>query len=132
MFGGTTATRPLGELVALGLLVFALGCNEQASKLEGHWKGQEADGVAESATAQANAFATATQIVARDGHIAIETPAGRHGPAKYRVEKEDETTVVIRTDPGVLAETFTFDGAGKMVWKLDAERSIAFKRASSP
>ena len=42
---------------------------------------------------------------------------------------EDATTLVIHTDRDGSAETFTFnEKADVMVWKIDAQRSITFRR----
>jgi hypothetical protein len=117
------------ELI-LCLVVLAFGCKHSGSqKLEGHWKGQKAEGVPESVQLQANLFATGTDIIAQGNQIAIQTPAGRNPAATYFVDKEDATTLVIHTEPDKSPETFTFADKGEtMVWKLDAQRSITFKK----
>lgn len=57
-------------------------------------------------------------------------PAGRTPAATYVVDKEDPTTVMIHTDPGGVAEVFKFsEKADVMVWMIDAQRSITFKKA---
>lgn len=122
------------KLAALALLSLALGCKHPGSpKLEGRWKGLKADGVPESAQVHASAFALGTEIVAQGGKIMVQTPAGKEPAAAYFVDKEDATTLVIHTDPGGMTETFTFnDKADTMVWKLDAHRSMTFKKAAPP
>lgn len=125
-------SRVWKQLVGVGVLVVGVGCSgAPPSKLDGRWDGLSSEGVPQSARAQANAFAAGTAILARGGQITIRTPSGKHGPTPYRVEREDDYTVVIRTDPGALAETFTFDSAGVMTWKIDAERSMTFKKTPS-
>jgi len=109
----------------------ATGCKQPGSqKLEGHWRGQKADGVSESAQSSANAFATSTEIIAQGNQISIHTVGSRPPPpAAYTVDKEDATTLVIHTDRDRTTETFAFDPkAGTMVWKIDAQRSITFKK----
>ena len=121
--------------LVLGPLLLVLGlalasCRRGGSpKLEGHWKGQKADGVPESAQVAANAFATGTDIIAQGDQIAIQTPAGRNPAARYVVDKEDATTVVIHTERDGIAETFTFNETGDvMIWKIDAQKSITFRK----
>jgi hypothetical protein len=118
----------------LAVLLLATGCKHPgSSKLEGRWRGLKADGIADTVQPQANAFATATEIIAAGNQIAIMTPAGRNPPATYVVDKEDPTTVVIHTDRDGNAETFTFnERADTMVWKIDAQRSITFKKVETP
>jgi hypothetical protein len=121
--------RAVLVVIALGLILGA--CKHPGSqKLEGHWKGQRAEGVPDTAQLSANTFALGTEIIAQGNQIAIQTPAGRNPPATYVVDKEDATTLVIHTDKdGNQAETFTFnEKADLMVWKIDAQRSITFKK----
>jgi hypothetical protein len=119
-------------VLAAVLLVTAVspGCKRPGSqKLEGRWKGQKAEGVPDTAQMSANTFATSTVIVAQGNQIAIQTPAGRHPTATYTIDKEDSMTLVIHTDRDNGPETFTFnEKADVMVWKLDAQRSITFKK----
>lgn len=113
------------------LLVAAFGCKHPGSqKLEGRWKGQRAEGVPPTAQLTSDTFAQGTEIVAQGNQITIHTPAGRNLPATYFVDKEDATTLVIHTDrDGNTAETFTFnEKADEMVWKIDAQRSITFRK----
>lgn len=125
--------QPMRKLVlgiAFVATVFAAGCKHPGSqKLEGRWKGQKAEGVPEITQVSANSFATGTEIIAQGNQIAIQTPAGRNAPATYTVDKEDATTLVIHTDRDKGPETFTFnEKADMMVWKIDHERSITFKK----
>lgn len=115
--------------LVLALLLATLGCKHPGSqKLEGRWKGQRAEGVPETAQLGANTFALATEIVAQGNQIAIQTPAGRN-TGTYVVDKEDASTLVIHTEREGSPETFTFnEKADVMVWKIDAQRSITFKK----
>ena len=115
---------PVG--LAAGLL---LACRHPASKIEGHWQGQKVDGVASTAQAAGDAFALGTEIIAQGNQIAIQTPAGRNPAATYVVDKEDPTTLVLHTDRDNSTETFTFnEKADTMIWKVDAQRSITFRK----
>ena len=124
-------------VLALPFLVFSVigagllgACKHPGSqKLEGRWRGQKAEGVPDSTQNAANVFALGTEIVAQGNQIAIQTPAGRNPAATYVIDKEDATTLVIHTDKDGSAETFTFnEKADEMVWKIDAQRSITFKK----
>src|SRR5262245_23664569 len=101
--------RKLVLAAAVGPLLL-LGCKHPGSqKLEGRWKGQKAEGVPETAQVSANSFAIGTEIVAQGNQISIQTPAGRPAPATYTIEKEDATSLVIRTDRDGSSESFTFN-----------------------
>ena len=128
LFGPVPTMRSL----VLGLLLFALaGCKHPGSvKLEGRWKGQRAEGIPDTVQLAGNSFANATEIVAQGNQLTIQTPAGKSAPATYFVDKEDPTTLVIHTDRDGSTETFTFnEHADVMTWKIDAQRSITFRKA---
>ena len=82
-----------------------------------------------SAQLPGDTFAQGTEIIAQGNQIAIQTPAGRNPAATYTVDKEDPTTLVLHTDRDSSTETFTFnEKADVMVWKVDAVRSITFRK----
>ncbi len=120
------------KLALAGLLLTAstVACKHPGSqKLEGHWKGAKADVVDPNVQIQANAFAAGTEIIALGNQVAIQTPAGRNPAATYIVDKEDATSLVIHTDRDGTTETFTFnEKADQMVWHVDANRSITFRK----
>lgn len=115
----------------IALLALA-GCKSAGSaKLEGRWRGQRADGVSPELQSQADAFASATEIIARGDQIAISTPANKGIQSAYVVDAEDKTSVVIHTekDGPNARERFTFTSDGKsMTWKLDDRRGILFQK----
>jgi hypothetical protein len=114
------------QLVLAFLVLAACAKHTGSQKLEGHWRGQKADGVPDTAQVPANTFAAATEIFAQGNQIAIQTPAGRPPAATYTIDKEDANTLVIHTDRDG-TETFSFNAQGNvMVWKIDAQRSITF------
>jgi hypothetical protein len=108
----------------------ACGSKSKGSpRLEGRWRGLRAEGVDPTVQLQANAFATATEIVAKGDQISITTPAAKSVTAKYSVEKDDKTSLVIRTDKDAATETFAFeDDPTQMKWRVDERKSIVFKK----
>jgi hypothetical protein len=114
------------QLVLAFLVLAACTKHGGSAKLEGHWRGQKADGVPEAAQVAATTFALGTEIFAQGNQITIQTPAGRPPPATYVIDKEDASTLVIHTDRDG-TETFSFNAQGNvMVWRVDAQRSITF------
>ena len=115
---------------SIGALVFLAACKHPGSqKLEGRWRGQQVEGVPEAMLPYANTFAVGSEIIAQGNQIVIHTPGGKNAPATYVVDKEDATTVVIHTDRDGTRETFVLnDKADTLVWKVDQQRSITFKK----
>ena len=123
----------LAAVLALPLLTLAACKRPASAKLEGRWKGLKATGVPDTAQVSANSFATSSEIIAQGNQITFNTPGGRQPAATFTVEKEDPTSVIIHTDRDGSAETFTFnDKADEMVWKIDAQRTITFKKQPAP
>jgi hypothetical protein len=114
------------------LCVATSGCGPKSrgsSRLEGHWRGLRAEGVDPAVQTQANVFATQTEIVAKGDQISITTPAAKNVSAKYSVEKDDKSSLVIRTDKDGSSETFAFeDDPTQMKWRVDERKSIVFKK----
>jgi len=116
------------QLVLAFVVLAACTKHVGSAKLEGHWKGQKAEGIPDSVQLAGNTFALGTEIFAQNNQITIQTPSGRHPPTTYVIDKEDATTLVIHTDHDA-PETFSFNAAGNvMVWKVDAQRSITFAK----
>ena len=121
--------RPLLLVSFLASVPLAVACKHPGSqKLEGHWKGQSALGVASEHQINANVYALGTDIIAKGNQISISTPAAKNVTATYVVEKEDAATLVIRTDKDSSSETFIFTDAKTMQWKVDDRRAIVFKK----
>lgn len=116
--------------IGLFVLLATLGCKHPGSqKLEGRWRGQKAEGVPETAQLPANAFALNTEITAQGNQIAVRVPPGESVGATYFVDREDALMLVLHTDRDSATETFTFnEKADVMVWKIDAQRSMTFKK----
>jgi hypothetical protein len=107
------------------------GCKHPTSKLEGHWKGTRADGVAAGAQDAANAFATQTEIVARGNAISISTPGSKGQQGTFVVDSESPSVVLVHTEKDGPAnkETFSFTEDGKtMTWRLGDGRTITFQK----
>ena len=120
--------RPLARALA-ALLLLTAGCKgTAATRLEGRWRGVRAEGVPTEAQASANAFAAGTEIVVRGNQLAILTPGARPVSATYVVDKDEGADLVLHTDRDRTIETFTFADAKTMVWKVDARRSIVFRK----
>jgi hypothetical protein len=109
----------------------AVGCKHPSSKLEGHWKGMRADGVAPGVQDAANSFATQTEIVARGNLIAVSTPGSKGQPSPFVIDSETPAVVLVHTDKDGAAnkETFSFTEDGKtMTWRLGDGRTITFQK----
>jgi hypothetical protein len=122
--------RKLALATVLLALALGAGCKHSTSpKLEGRWKGVHADGVPEAVQVSASSFATGSEIVVEGNQITFNTPGGRQPPATYTVDKEEAGTLVIHTDRDGSPETFTVnEKADELVWKVDGQRSITFKK----
>lgn len=118
--------------VAIAVMASVVGCKQPGSaKLEGHWKGTRADGVAASAQEAANAFAVQTEITARGNLITVSTPQAKGQQGTYVVDDENKTTLVLHTDKDgpTSRETFVFGEDGKtMTWKVGEGRTIVFQK----
>ena len=94
------------KLVLVFAIASAIGCKPHpSSKLEGHWKGTRADGVAPGVQDAANAFATQTEIIARGNMITVSTPGpnGKGQPSPYVIDGETHDRRPLHTEK---------DGAG--------------------
>jgi hypothetical protein len=95
-----------------------------SARLQGHWRGVRVEGTTGEAP---TAFALATEIHV-DGSAMTVTSPDQTQSGRYRVVREDATTVVLVTDadgPGA-AHTFTFGDDGTMRWAVLPGKSIVF------
>jgi hypothetical protein len=115
---------------ALAALAAAAACHGGgAAKLQGHWRGVRAEGVAAESLAAANAFATGTQLDVKGDAITVTTPKDKQS-GRYKVVRQDKSTITITTDrdgPGD-PQTFTFVDEKTMRWAVLEGRSIVFAR----
>jgi hypothetical protein len=108
-----------------------VGCKHPSSKLEGHWKGMRAEGVAPGVQDAANAFATQTEIVAHGNLITVSTPGTKGQQGTFVVDSETPSVVLVHTEKDGAAnkETFAFTEDGKtMTWRLGDGRTIMFQK----
>jgi hypothetical protein len=102
---------------------------EGAARLQGHWRGVRADGVAAEALGNANAFATGTELEVKGDSITITTPRDKQ-TGRYKVVKQDKATLVITTDKDGPADpqTFTFVDDKTVRWAVLEGKSILFSK----
>jgi hypothetical protein len=119
-------------VVACSLVaVFALGaCGRRGSaRLEGHWKGTRADGVAPEAQARANDFATQTELDVHGDTLTVTFPKDKQS-GRYRVVSETKAAVVIVTDKDGDSDkqTFTFVDEKTLRWTVLDGKTITFAK----
>ncbi len=118
-------------VLALAVALAVTGCKKPGSaKLEGHWRGTRADGVGPGQQDAANAFALGTEITARGEKLTISTPGAKGVVSSYVVDDENKTTVVVHTekDGPNMKETFEFQDAKTMTWRLGGGPTITFTK----
>jgi hypothetical protein len=114
----------------LALVWAVTGCHGGGSaRLQGKWRGLRAEGVAASALATANTFATGMFLEVKGDGITVTTPKDKQA-GRYKVVKEDKTTLVITTDKDGPAEpqTFTFVDDKTVKWTVMDGESIVFAK----
>jgi hypothetical protein len=119
------------KLVLALAIAGSIGCKHPSSKLEGHWRGTRAEGVAPGAQEAGNTFATQTEITAKGTTITISTPGAKPQAATLVIDSESATTVVAHTDKDGASntQTFSFSDEGKtMVWRMGEGRTMVFQR----
>jgi hypothetical protein len=118
----------LAALAALGLCACGHG---GSARLDGRWKGKNAEGVSPEAQAAANAFASEMEIDVRGDEITVIT-AHEKQSGTYKVLKEDKAQVTIVTDKDVPndAQTFTLVDDKTLRWNVLEGKTITFGRAS--
>jgi hypothetical protein len=111
---------------AIASLATACG-HAGSSRLEGRWHGVRAEGVFGEAQTAANAFAAATDLDVRGDSITVSTPKEKQS-GRYRVVREDKTSLVLTTDKDGPDEpqTFTFVDAKTMKWSVLDGKAIVF------
>jgi hypothetical protein len=111
-------------VLALGLLA----CGGGGSKrLQGKWHGVRAEGVAVASQAAANTFATGMTLEVSGDSITVTTPHDKQS-GRYKVVKEDKSTLVLTTDKDGAKEpqTFTFVDDKTVKWLVMDGELIVF------
>jgi hypothetical protein len=111
------------------LATLATACHHGSTRFEGRWKGVRAEGVAGDAVAPANAFATGMQIEVKGDTFTVSTPKDKQ-TGRYKVVKEDKSTLVITTEKDGPAEPqkFTFVDDKTLKWAVQDGKSIVFAK----
>jgi len=116
-------------LALAGALVCA--CSPPGSmRLQGSWKGVAAEGVSGDGQAAAAAFATGTTIEVHGDQMTVTTPRDSQS-GRYRVQREDATTLVVTTDKDgpEHPQTFVFTNRDEtMRWAVHPGQTIVFAR----
>lgn len=120
----------LRAFATLALLVLLASCRKGGqARLEGHWKGIKATGVDNTVLSSANLYAANLELDFKGDKVKVqngsETQSGR-----YKIVREDKTTVVLTTDgDGPTDEqTFTFDDEKTMRWTVLSGKTIQFQK----
>jgi hypothetical protein len=117
-----------------GLAFFALaGCHKSgAARLEGHWRGSKAEGVAGDAQTAANGFAMQMELDVKGDTISVRTIRDKQS-SKFKVVREDKTSVVIQTEADAPKDEqlFTFgEGDRSIKWTVSEGKTITFNKES--
>jgi hypothetical protein len=117
-------------LLLAALAAGALACSGSGSKrLQGKWRGLRAEGVAVASQAAANAFATGMTLEVSGDSITVTTPHDKQA-GRYKVVREDKSTLVVTTDKDGPKEpqTFTFVDDKTLKWLVMDGEQIVFAK----
>jgi hypothetical protein len=116
-------------LVAVALVLALPGCKHAGERLEGHWHGVRAEGIATDQQVAANAFAVGTELEFKSGTLRVKTPSNEQ-TGKYKVTTEDKQSVTVTTDrDGVTdPQTFYFPDERTMRWQVLEGKAITFQK----
>jgi hypothetical protein len=136
-YAAASVMKRLVQLSCVSLLALAalsgVGCGHKGSpRLEGHWRGLSADGVATDVQASADLFATGTELDIRGENIVVSTPKGKQS-GKFRVKTDEKNQITIWTDgdgPND-PQTFTFVDERTMKWSVLEGKTIIFRRETT-
>ncbi len=125
-----SAVRPTFSALALGFGLVLIACGGSGSRrLQGTWKGKNAEGVPAAAVASANAFATHVSFEVKGDVITVTTPKDVQA-GHYKVVTDDGPKLVITTDKDGPNEpqTFTFVDDRTVKWAVLDGQAIVFTR----
>jgi hypothetical protein len=116
-------------LLAAAFALALMGCRSGSARLEGTWKGQRAEGVTVDSQIAANAFAREMVLEVKGDSITVTTAKDKQ-TGKYKVVKEDKSSLVIVTDKDGDADqqTFTFVDDKTMKWAVLEGKTITFSK----
>ncbi len=128
----TPGSRDVARAWLAGALLAAAaaGCHgDGAPRLQGHWRGVRAEGVSVESIAAANAFATGTELEVKGDSITITTPKDKQS-GRYKVVRQDKTTLVVTTDKDGPddPQTFTFVDDKTVRWAVVEGKAIVFSK----
>ncbi len=116
--------------LALPLAALALSCKGgSAAKLEGKWRGIKATGVPAEQVQAANLFASTMELEFKGEQVSVHTGSEKQS-ARFRVVREDKTSVTLATDqdgPDDL-QTFTFADDKTISWAVAPGKTILFQK----
>ncbi len=107
--------------------VLLVGCHKASGKLEGHWVGQKATGVAPAEQEAANRFAAETALDFKGTTVVVKTEHEKQ-TGHYRVVREDKDTVVLVTEEGDEEQTLTLEGDKTLKWTIEKDKTIIFAK----
>ena len=121
--------RGVGAVALVASVLLATGCKHEGARLEGHWHGVRAEGVAPDQQVAANAFAVGTELEFKSGQLHVKTPKDEQ-TGKYKVTAEDKTSVTVITDRDGLtdAQTFYFPDDHTMRWQVLEGKALTFQK----
>jgi hypothetical protein len=113
-------------IVCVFILLSACGGKGQA-RLEGSWKGTKAEGVPKEAQVAADDFARNTSLEFKGDLLTIHSPRAVQS-GKYKIKKEDKTSLVLTTDKDGEADpqTLTFSDPKTLKWAVFEGKVIVF------
>lgn len=132
----TVDSAPMGHvrlpraLLPAALAAGMLACGSGGSKrLQGRWHGLRAEGVAVASQGAANTFATGMTLEVSGDSITVTTPHDKQS-GRYKVVREDKSTLVLTTDKDGPKEpqTFTFVDDKTLKWLVMDGEQIVFAK----
>lgn len=121
-------SRSAVALVVVACLVS--GCQKSAQKrLEGHWKGVKATGVASDVQTPANLYAAQMELDFKGDKVSVQTGHDKQS-GRYKIVKEDKTSFTLVTDGDGTADEqkFTFESDQTISWAVMPGRTIQFQK----
>ncbi len=107
--------------------VFGLASCKHASRLEGRWRGDHAEGVAPELQKAADDFAKRMEVVFQGERLTVVIGTSSQSGA-FHVDNEDSTSIILHTDrDGVNdKQQFTITGEKTIRWSVLEGKAIAF------